>query len=300
MRALLPLSILPSLVLAVTPPSCPATAASYQEEKLFFLYRTFCHKLSAQSFASQLSFTGSATDPWVSLGFEPVAGGSCSEDVCAGDFGTLVDSCKKENHTVFGGGNVGTGCGSYNFTIYAQGFQPGQDGTEKPLSILDVNPTGSAISSIEAALTSSFGLTATKKVVSVTESSTSSSSSSSSTSSSSSVQSTTSTAESTSTSTAPTTTSLSSVVMVTGTVANETITTSGPFGNSTVVVLTTSGTFVGPVTSVLKTTGTPGVGGSTVTGAPASPSSTNVNSRGSVIGVAGWRLAMVGLFALLF
>jgi hypothetical protein len=216
--------------------------------------------------------------------------------------GVLADGeiGKRENHTVFGGGNIGTGCGSYNFTIYAPDFQPGQDGTEKPLSILDANPTGSVASSIEAALTSSFGLTATKKVVSVTESSTSSSSSSSS-SSVTSVESTTSTAESTSTSAAPTTTRLSSVVMLTtGIVTNETITTSGPFGNSTVVVLTTSGTVVGPVTSVLRTTGTPGVGGSTVTGAPASPSSTNVNSKGSIIGVAGWRLAMVGLFALLF
>jgi hypothetical protein len=96
MRALLSFAtvvILPSLILATSPATCPSTENSYQEEKLFFLYRTFCNKLSTQSFTPQLSFTGSATDPWVSFGFEP-AGQACSEDICAKDYGDLISTCK--------------------------------------------------------------------------------------------------------------------------------------------------------------------------------------------------------------
>jgi hypothetical protein len=213
----------------------------------------------------------------------------------------MKGSGKVDNHTIFGGGSVGTGCGNYNFTIYAADFQPGDDGTEKPNTIHDANPSGSVVSSIEAVLTSSFGLTATKKVESVAETSTGSSSViSSSSTSSTTKESTTSAAETTSGTAATTTTSASSVVALsTGIVTNETITTSGPFGNSTVVILTTASGVVGPLTSVVWTTGTAGVGGSTVTGAAAAPVSTGVNSMGNIVSVAGWRLIVVGLLAML-
>jgi hypothetical protein len=93
------LTILP-LIHATSPPTCPPSSNGYQAEKLFFLYKTFCNKLSTQSFStSQLSFTGSATDPWISLGHEPLEGerGACSEESCGSDYSSLLTICKSFN-----------------------------------------------------------------------------------------------------------------------------------------------------------------------------------------------------------
>jgi hypothetical protein len=156
------------------------------------------------------------------------------------------------------------------------------------------------VSSIEGELSRSFGLTGTKVVESVALSTSGLSTTSV---SSTTVESTSTSLETTpsSTTAAPLTTTTSSspvIALSTGIVTNETITTSGPFGNSTAIILTTS---IGPQIPVTRATEAATDVEGSVTGAPVKASSTNVNSMGnSVVGVAGWRLMVVGLVAMLF
>ncbi|KAG9233878.1 hypothetical protein BJ875DRAFT_31168 [Amylocarpus encephaloides] len=302
MRALslsLPLALAP-LVAAISPPTCPESAHGYQIEKVVFLYKVFCNSLASSNFASQERFTGSAADPWISLGFESAnAAAACSEAGCGSDFGGLIDACALRNHTIFGAGHVATACGTYNMTIWDPAFEPGKNGTQVP-SAAPAGNTGAAVESIASVVASSFSLPGVAKT-SETSTSVSTTSSSASSSSPRVVSSTISSSPSSSAS------AMSSPVPIptaipfpTDVATNSTITNQGPFGNGTSVVFSTaSGT---AVTTVLWTTGTPSVaaGGSGVTGTAAGAASTT-NVSGGVrrdVNECMWRLMWVGIGAI--
>lgn len=308
MLSLLRVAVAASLLaqtLAISAPTCPDSANGYQVEKVFFLYKTFCNKLASTSFESRESFTGSATDPWISFGYEKSGSSSgCDEASCNSDYGSLLDACALRNHTVFGGGNVGTACGTYNFTIRAADFAPGKDGTSTPTTTLSDSPTGSAISSIIAVVESSFLLgpgtskTSSSSVASVTAASTTQAPTSSSlgTSSSTTPSSTydsasTSSFASDSSSSSPSLSISASSAKASGfSSKNSTLTTTkGPFGNATQTTVVQSGTG-NAVVSVVWTTGSTAGGAA---GASGTAAATTVKSLGSRKVVGAW--AFIGV-----
>ncbi|CAG8955997.1 hypothetical protein HYFRA_00008853 [Hymenoscyphus fraxineus] len=270
---LFPLTLLfAAQALATSAPTCPDSKNGYQVEKAFFLYRTFCHGLASKGFESQVAFTGSDTDPWISFGYEKASDATgCDENSCARDYESLVAACALRNHTVFGGGNVGSSCGTYNFTIYEPNFTPG--GEAKPEI-----PSGPEITSIVSLVKAKYGLEPGP-----TTAPSSSSSSVPATTTSHATTTSSSSLGTSSTSITPAVSSFTSTpTAFPSPVINSTLTpTQGPYGNGTRTTILPTGT----KSPVAWSTGSAGLGpGATnAPSIPAAKSEGNVNVVGGLV-----------------
>ncbi|KAG4425737.1 hypothetical protein IFR04_001199 [Cadophora malorum] len=115
---MLPTSLLALTASFIAPilaaPSCTTTSNGYAAQKMVYLFNDFCEQLTESNFATKQKYYDM---PVVALGFTAGSVGDCSLKECLTSFGSLVDTCEKDDQSIFGTGNVATSCGTYSFEI---------------------------------------------------------------------------------------------------------------------------------------------------------------------------------------
>lgn len=115
---MLPTSLLALTASFIAPilaaPSCTSTSNGYAAQKMVYLFNDFCEKLTESNFGTKQKYYDM---PVVALGFTAGAVGDCSLKECLTSFGSLVDTCEKDDKSIFGTGNLATSCGTYSFEV---------------------------------------------------------------------------------------------------------------------------------------------------------------------------------------
>ncbi|KAG4435033.1 hypothetical protein IFR05_009489 [Cadophora sp. M221] len=115
---MLPTSLLALTASFIAPilaaPSCTSSSNGYAAQKMVYLFNDFCEGLTESNFAAKQKYYDM---PVVALSFTPATVGDCSLKECLTSFGSLVDTCDKDDKSIWGTGNVASSCGTYSFEI---------------------------------------------------------------------------------------------------------------------------------------------------------------------------------------
>ncbi|KAL2067324.1 hypothetical protein VTL71DRAFT_1748 [Oculimacula yallundae] len=115
MRSTSILALTASLVAPIlAAPSCTASSNGYAAQKMVYLFNDFCAGLTESKFAPKEKYYDT---PVVALTFKPATVGDCSLKECLTSFGSLVDSCDKDDKSIWGTGNIVSSCGTYSFEV---------------------------------------------------------------------------------------------------------------------------------------------------------------------------------------